>query len=310
MAKAKAKSADKTIDVWKKKRWHRILAPKLFNEMVLGETPALDPNTIVGRRVTTNMTTLTGEIKKQNISVTFEVNKVMGDTAYTGMKRMEMSPAALRRLVRRGKKRVDDSFLCKTSDGKRVWMKPFMITFSNTTNSVLTNLRKHAKAHIIRSVRGMAYETLCKELVSNNLQRNIKKPLSKIYPLRVFDIRVMELESEAENETAAEAAEEKGNKGEKEEKEEKKSGESSGTGKTPAKETSGTPAKDKPAGKPAEGSDAESKGPVQKSEAKNEAAGGKEEEKVSEPAGDEKEDAGSSKESSGDASGKGNAGSE
>lgn len=188
-----AKTPEKTLDVWKRKKWHRVLAPKLFNEMVIGETPALEPNMLAGRTLKINMVTLTGDMKKQIFDVVFEIEKVMGDTAYTIIKRYEMSPAAVRRFVRRDRNRVDDSFICKTADNKNVRIKPFMVTFSKTTNSVLNSIRKKSSEFIARGVATMSYDDLCREVVNYSLQKALRDVISKVYPLRFCDIRVLEL---------------------------------------------------------------------------------------------------------------------
>ncbi|PIN86184.1 hypothetical protein COV19_06210 [Candidatus Woesearchaeota archaeon CG10_big_fil_rev_8_21_14_0_10_44_13] len=188
-----AKAVEKTIDIWKKKKWHKVLAPKLFNDMVIGETPSLEPNTLIGRTLKINMLTLTGDIKKQNIDITFEIEKVMGDTAYTRIKKFEINPAAVRRFIRRGKNRVDDSFICLTSDNKKVKVKPFLVTFSKTTNSVLCALRKRAREFFARAVKSTTYDNLCREIVTYNVQKAMRDNLKKIYPLRVCDVRVMEI---------------------------------------------------------------------------------------------------------------------
>lgn len=188
-----AKAVEKTIDVWKKKKWHKIVAPKLFNEMIIGETPALEPNTLIGRTIKANMMTLTGDMKKQNIDVTFEIEKVMGDTAYTVLKKFEINPAAVRRFIRRGKNRVDDSFICLTADNRKVRVKPFLVTFSKTTNSVIGALRKRAREFFARAVKSMSYDSLCREIVTYNLQKSMRDNLKRIYPLRVCDVRIMEI---------------------------------------------------------------------------------------------------------------------
>lgn len=213
-----AKAADKTIDVWKKKRWHKVLAPKLFNEMVIGETPALEPNMLVGRTLKINMMALTGDMKKQNIDVTFEIDRVMGETAYSHIKNFQINPSAVRRFVRRGKNRVDDSFVCVTSDNRKVRIKPFMVTLSKTTNSVLNELRKRAREYFVRTAKGMSYDDLCREIITYNLQKSLRQTVNKIYPVRICDVRVMEIykgdakrsdEEEPETEVKKEAEQKK-----------------------------------------------------------------------------------------------------
>ena len=46
-----AKKRKKTVDKWKKKKWFKIIAPKQFNEVVLGETPAEKETQVINRVV-------------------------------------------------------------------------------------------------------------------------------------------------------------------------------------------------------------------------------------------------------------------
>ena len=59
-----------------RKRWFDVLATKDFNETVIGETPALAPEQIVGRVISVNLMNITGNIKKQNINVKFKITGI------------------------------------------------------------------------------------------------------------------------------------------------------------------------------------------------------------------------------------------
>ena len=61
----------------KKKRWCQIIGPKIFRDTILGETAVIDPNMLINRALTVNLMTLTNDIKKQNINVSFLINKVV-----------------------------------------------------------------------------------------------------------------------------------------------------------------------------------------------------------------------------------------
>ena len=158
---AKAKKATKTIDSWKKKKWHKVLAPGLFQNQVIGETPALEPEMVMGRTVMVNLMHLTRDIKKQNVNVTFEIQKIQGDTAYTELKSYQINPSYIKRSVRRNRNRIDDSFVCKTKDGLMVQLKPFVLTRNLTNKSINTKIRSVAKRVISNYVAQNTYETIC-----------------------------------------------------------------------------------------------------------------------------------------------------
>lgn len=190
---AKVKKATKTIDTWKKKRWHKILAPKLFNQQVIGETPALEPDMVIGRTVMSNLMHLTRDMKKQHIDVIFEVEKVMGDTAYTQLKTYQINPSFIKRFVRRNRNRIDDSFVCKTKDAKVIRLKPFILTRGITTKSVNTSVRHIAKRFLANYVAKNDYEIIARDLISNKLQRTLVDYLRAVYPIKSCEIRVMQM---------------------------------------------------------------------------------------------------------------------
>jgi len=191
---AKAKKTQKTVDTWKKKRWHKILAPKLFNEQLLGETPALEPNDLLGRTVSLSLMTLTRDMKRDGVYLTFEVDRVMGDTGFTHIKAFEIKPGSIKRQVKRRKDRIDDSFLCKTADNLTIRMKPFIVTRTSSSNSVGTQLRKITKDYAKATIAKLPYDVLVKDLVTKRFQSQMRHELQKIYPLKTCEIRMCKLE--------------------------------------------------------------------------------------------------------------------
>ena len=59
----------------KKKTWFDIVGPKIFNERFLGSTPAFSLDDIKGRTIKLNLMKVTGNMKSQNVNVTFFVNE-------------------------------------------------------------------------------------------------------------------------------------------------------------------------------------------------------------------------------------------
>ena len=66
-----------------KKEWYPILAPKIFQNAVLGETHVYEPGQMVGKSVTKNLMSLTNDVKRQNINIDFEVVNVQNNKAFT-----------------------------------------------------------------------------------------------------------------------------------------------------------------------------------------------------------------------------------
>ena len=176
-----------------KKEWYTILAPKIFQNAILGETYVFEPQQMIGKSVTRNLMNLTNDAKRQNININFKVIDVQNGKGVTDVIGYYMVQSSIRRLVRRNIEKIVMSFPCKTSDNKNLQVKPLLITRSATTNSVATKMRKNAQEFIVRYIGAITYDNLINDLVNHNLQVTLKKTLSKIYPLRVCEIKSMEI---------------------------------------------------------------------------------------------------------------------
>jgi len=208
MVKAKTKSKAQVVDKWKKKRWHKIIAPKIFNEQVIGDTIALDSSMVSGRTITTNLMHLTRDMKKQNINMVLEIDRVMGDTAYTSVKKFEMVPSSIKRFVRRGKHRFDDSFVCLTADNKRVRLKPFLIGIGTIKSSVLKDLRSKVRNFIALRVKKTPADLLVQDIINHKLQKELKMAVKKTFPMRICEIRQLVFEKQKKKEDEEEKTEE------------------------------------------------------------------------------------------------------
>ena len=179
-----------------KKKWYQILAPKEFNESLIGETPSFDPRLLINKVITVNLMNLTRDIKKQNIIMKFKVVGLKENKAMTESIGYKIVPTFIKRIIRRGRNNLHDSFVCKTSDEKNIRLKPLIITVNKTKGVVINSLMNALRANLTEYVRKITYKELIHELVSHKLQSNLKVPLRKIYPLRSFEIKEMVLETE------------------------------------------------------------------------------------------------------------------
>ncbi|MFW6449489.1 MAG: hypothetical protein ACOCZ6_00415 [Nanoarchaeota archaeon] len=191
MAKPK-KSAKETLK-WKKKKWVKVLAPKAFNNTSIGESLVMNPENLVGRTVESNLMTLTGDMKKQNINVKFNIDKIQDSQAYTSVRRYVLVPSAVKRMIRRTRDRVDHSFIAKSKDGLHIRLKPILITNTNTSNTVLTLLRKKAESLLKKYLEKTNFEDFFSEVLSHKIQNELKNQLKDIYPLKICELRAIEV---------------------------------------------------------------------------------------------------------------------
>ena len=176
-----------------RKEWCPILAPKIFQNTVLGETYVYEPEQMIGKSIIQNLMNLTNDVKRQNINVKFKVANVQNGKAFTDVIGYYMAQSSIRRLIRRNIEKINMSFLCKTSDNKNLQIKPLLIARSATTGSVATKMRKNAQDFIVKYINSVSYDNLVNDMITHKLQASLKKDLNKIHPLRICEIRSMEI---------------------------------------------------------------------------------------------------------------------
>ena len=218
MIMAKAKSV-KAVKI-KKKIWVPIVAPKMFDNQFIGETYVAEPETKVGMSISVSLSTLTGDMKRQSTHIIFKMNSYSGGKLNTEMIGYEISPSAVKRMVRRDKEKVDHSFVVETSEGKKIRLKWIMLTKEDTKSSILAALRKSCEDFLNKEVKKIRYEDLINDIINHKVQAITKKHLNKIYPLQICEIRAMVIVGESANAGEVKAEEPKATEEAQEEKEE------------------------------------------------------------------------------------------
>ncbi|MFH1972398.1 MAG: hypothetical protein ABIJ18_02870 [archaeon] len=183
---------DSRISV-KKKRWYSIQAPKVLNNVIVGETPAADPALLEGRIITINLHTVTRNIKKQNTEVKFKIKEIKGNECLTDFIGYEIVSAYVKRLVKRSKCRVDDSFIAETKDNKQVRIKPLVLTRDKAQKGILSALRKSSKEYLTKKLKEMDYNEFLSKLMLGEIQKEMKGELKKVYPLSIAEVRALRL---------------------------------------------------------------------------------------------------------------------
>jgi len=188
----------------KKRKWFPIIAPEDFQSRVIGEVLLEDGSKLMGRTVKVNMMQLMGDMKKQSVNVMFKVNDIKDGKALTQAVKFEISAFSLKRLAKREKDKLSDSFVVKTGDNKLVRIKCVMITNAMTKGAVLAALIKTCRAVCKEIVNKLKFEQLIIDLVTYKFQKEVRDSLHKVYPLRNFDIRMLSLETKKKKETVEE----------------------------------------------------------------------------------------------------------
>jgi len=193
MAKTIKKSSRASSKV-KKKRWFTIVSPKILGEKPVGESYLVDPETSVGRTIKVNLMQVTGDVKNQNASVKFQISEAKENKLMTKIIGYNFSSSTIKRFVRRKMSRIDDSLVIRTKDDVLVRIKPFCLTRGKISRAVQYNMRASMKEELIGLIKETNYEDLFSNTLKYKIQKELKDKLSKVYPVRTLEIRVLKEE--------------------------------------------------------------------------------------------------------------------
>lgn len=174
-----------------KKRWFKVYADKTFNNAFLGEIYISSIENALNRPIFSNLSLLTGNYNHQYVNLVFVINKASADGIEARLKRYELQQSFIKRLIRKKRSKITDSFIVKFKDSY-VTIKPLLITISKASKSIGTELRKAVRLEIARLAKEKNFEDFVVEVVEGKIIPNIKKKLSKIYPLSNFEFGVLE----------------------------------------------------------------------------------------------------------------------
>lgn len=196
MARQKSRRAGRRVkDKWKSKSWYRIVAPDMFDGAVVGETPAAEPEELLGRTASISLQDLTGDFSKVHIKTKFKVNGVRGGECVTRFVGHDMTSDYIRRLTRRRRSKIDSVFDTKTKEGYIVRIKILSVTDKRINSSIKQSLRKRMKEILDEVVPKSTLAELVSKMIFSNLAKKIKKETKEIYPLKRVEIRKSEVRS-------------------------------------------------------------------------------------------------------------------
>ncbi|RLG18859.1 hypothetical protein DRN75_00580 [Nanoarchaeota archaeon] len=175
----------------KHKTWVKIKAPKVFNEVDLGETPVYENKDVIGRTVEQSVNHLLGTRAKIGQNVRFKVVNVKGDEAETQIESFFLSRIFAMQIPRRSSK-VELVKDLKTKDNVKIRVKMFAITYGRASTTQKKVIRKMMDTQISKIILDMNFEPLILSIISGELQKGIAKSVRKIYPVR--EVRVYKVE--------------------------------------------------------------------------------------------------------------------
>jgi len=188
------------------KRWYTLIAPEQFDREELGETVADEPEKVQGRTIEVTLGELEDDASANNIKLTFKVNEVASDSAYTEFVKHELTRDYLRSLVRRGASKVAATITVLTTDDYRVQLQPVAFTTKKADRSQEQAIRRIMIDLVEEAAQERTYEELVESVVEGRLSSAIYNEAKTIYPLRRVEVQKLTLEAHPEEVAAEEEA--------------------------------------------------------------------------------------------------------
>jgi len=176
----------------KGKEWYQIVAPSFFGDFVIGETMAIASNQLIGRKVETSLTDITGDTNKYYLKFFFKIEDVKEGKAVTKFVGHDCTRDFLSRIVRTRSTRIDTNDIINLLDNK-IRVKTIAVSNRRVSKSVDSEIRKNISKAVIEELSKLKTEEFIRELIAGNLQNKIRKIISKVYPLRWFEFRKTEV---------------------------------------------------------------------------------------------------------------------
>ncbi len=188
------------------KRWYTILAPEEFEREELGETPAEEVEQVYGRTIETTLGDLRDDASENNTKLTFKIDDVGSDTAYTEFVEHELTRDYLRSLVRRGSSKVQAFETVLTTDDYRLQLQPVAFTTKKADDSQEKAIRETMVELVREAADERTFSELVDSVVTGRLSSAIYSEAKTIYPLRRVEIQKTTLEARPEEVAAEEEA--------------------------------------------------------------------------------------------------------
>jgi len=194
MAVKKAKTAARKVkDKWKAKEWYKLYAPRMFNQVELGETPSSEPTALMGRNTEVTVHELTGDFSKMHIKIRFQVTDVRGLEAHTTFAGHDLTSDYVRRLTRRKRTKTDHVVDVRTKDGFLVRIKPMSITEQRIQAAQETAIRNIMTTTLQSLAADMTVSEMVKAIITGDMSKELSNAAKVIIPIKRIEVRRSEV---------------------------------------------------------------------------------------------------------------------
>lgn len=188
----KAAAARTVKDKWRSKVWYRVQAPGLFQHAILGETPASEPDQLVGRTLETTLEEVSGgtDLAKAHVKLRFQITQVGADqVAQTRFIGHDLTNDYVRRLARRKRSKIDLSVEVTTRDAVKMVLKPVAVGEQRLQSRLRAELRHKIQEILVEEAAQRSAVELVREVLGGELTKLLAHGVKPLYPLKKIEIR-------------------------------------------------------------------------------------------------------------------------
>jgi small subunit ribosomal protein S3Ae len=181
----------------KVKVWLKLITPEFLGRKEVGEIPANEPEVAKGRRVILSAIDVLGDFNKYYLKFIFKIGEVDNQNAYLFFDGLECTRDYIARMIRRRVDRTDLIVDKVTKDNIKLRIKTITVT-RRVPRSIKTKIRKMIDEFLSKEISNLTMDEFILKIVSEDLKNSIIKEISKVYPIRHFEFRKIEVKTPLE----------------------------------------------------------------------------------------------------------------
>lgn len=176
----------------KGKEWYTLIAPKIFDEKTLGQTPVGDPETIKNRVIEVSILELINDTNKYYLKFSFKVKDVKEKKVSTEFHGFQCLRDYISRMIRHGILRIDCVQDVMTKDNIKLRIKTITLTSKKARRGAEVSLRKVIEEKLNEEVSKITLDEFIKKVLDDSIKKILLDEGSKIYPIYNFEMRKVE----------------------------------------------------------------------------------------------------------------------
>ncbi|MBI4177567.1 MAG: hypothetical protein HY516_04330 [Candidatus Aenigmarchaeota archaeon] len=183
--------------IWKGKEWFKVVAPTELGDHVIGETPTLDSDAMVGKTIEASLMDLGGDPTKYFYKLKFRITSVQAGKAMTRFEGLSCTRDYVLRMSQRRTRQVRVITDTKTKDGWSIRVKSINVMNRVVQSQISKKIRKMTDEMVRSAASQLNMYEFLNEIISGALQTEVRETGSKTYPVRIFEVTAIEVYSAA-----------------------------------------------------------------------------------------------------------------